>query len=85
MIASNPVQEDQLFQWVKDLGLRVSHETIRNVFEKQKYSSRGVRKTPAISAKFIKVTTIMSLLSEYWDEVIFENETKIMQNYHLRP
>ena len=27
----------------KDLGLRVSHETIRNVFEKHKYSSRVAR------------------------------------------
>ena len=34
----------------KDLGLRVSHETIRNVLEKHKYSSRVPRKKPLLSA-----------------------------------
>ena len=35
----------------KDLGLRVSHETIRNVLEKHKYSSRVARKKPLLSVQ----------------------------------
>ena len=34
----------------KDLALNVSHETIRNVLEKHKYSS-SVARTPAVSTK----------------------------------
>ena len=34
----------------KDLGLRVCHETIRNVLEKHKSSSRVARKKPLLSA-----------------------------------
>ena len=60
----------------KDLGLRVSHENIRNVLEKYKYSSRVARKKALLSA--------LSLSLEYWD-VIFSDETKIMLYYHAEP
>ena len=74
----------------KDLGLRVSHETIRNVLEKHKYSSRVARKKPLLSAQNVEkrlrfATEHVSLPPEYWDDVIFSDETKIMLYYHDRP
>ena len=64
----------------KDLLLRVSHETIRNVLEKHKYSSKVTRKKPLLSAQNVEKslrfsTEHVSLPPEYWDDVIFSNET----------
>ena len=75
------------FQVEKDLGLRVSHETIRNVLEKHKYSSRVARKIPLLSAQNVEkrlrfATEHISLLPGYWDDVIFSDGTKIMLYYH---
>ena len=55
----------------KYLGLRVSHETIRNVFEKHKYSSRVARKIPLLSAQNVEksfrfATEHVLLPPEYW-------------------
>ena len=60
----------------RGLGLRVEKETIRNVLEKHKYSSRVVRKKPLLSAENVEkrlrfATEHISLPSEYWDDVIF--------------
>ena len=72
-------------QQEKDLGLRVSHEAIRNVIEKHKYSS----KTPAVCTKYRKelrfATEHVSNPPEYWNDVIFSDETKIMLCYHNGP
>ena len=38
----------------KDLVLHISHETIRNVLEKHKYSSRVARKKPLLSAQNVE-------------------------------
>ena len=38
----------------KDLGLRVSHETIGNVLEKHKYTLRVSRKKPLLLAQNIE-------------------------------
>ena len=64
-----------------DLGLRVSHQTIRNVLEKHKYSSRAARKKPLLLAQNVEkrlrfATEHVSLIPEYLDE------TKIMLYYH---
>ena len=77
-------------QVVKDLGLRVSHETIRSVLQKHKYSSKVARKTPLLSAQNVKkrlrfATKHVSLRAEYWDDVIFSDETKITLYYHDGP
>ena len=42
------------FQVEKYLGLRVSHETIRNVLEKYKYSSRVAGKKHLLSAQSVE-------------------------------
>ena len=42
------------FQVEKNLGLRSSHDTIRNVLEKHKYSSRVARKKPLLSAQNVE-------------------------------
>ena len=67
----------------KIFGLSVSHETITNVLEKQKYSSRVARKRPLLPAQNVEkrlrfVTEHVSLPAENWDNVIFSDETKIM-------
>lgn len=77
-------------QMEKDFGLRVSHETIRNVLQKHKYSSRVARKKPLLSAQNVEkrlrfATEYISLPLEYWDDVIFSDETKIMLYYHDGP
>ena len=74
----------------KYLGLRVSHETIRNVLEKHKYSSRVSRKNPLLLAQNVEsklgfATEHVSLSPEYWDNVIFSDEMKIILYYHDRP
>ena len=71
----------------KDLGLHVSHETIRSVLQKLKYSSRVARKKPLLSAQNVKkrlrfATEYVLLPPEYWHDVIFSDETKIMLYYH---
>ena len=42
------------FQVEKDLGLCVSHETIRNVHAKHKFSSRVARKKPLLSTQNVE-------------------------------
>ena len=74
----------------KDLGLSVSHETIRNVLEKHKYSSKVARKKSLLSAQNVEkrlrfATENVSLPPEYWGDVIFSDETKIMLYYHDEP
>ena len=48
--SSQPSTRGLALQVEKDLGLRVSHGTIRNLLEKHKYSSRVARKIPLLSA-----------------------------------
>ena len=75
----------------KDLGLRVSYETIRNVLEKHKYSSKVTRKKPLLSAQNVDKRLqfasehVSSFPAEYWDDDIFSDETKIMLHYHNGP
>ena len=74
----------------KDLGLRVSNETIRNVLEKHKYYSRMARKKPLLLAQNVEnrlhfANEHVSLPPKYWDDIIFSDETKIMLYYHERP
>ena len=70
-----------------DFGLRISHKTIRYVLEKHKYISRVARKKPVLSAQNVEkrlrfATKHVSLSPEYWDDVIFLDEMKIMLCYH---
>ena len=71
----------------KDLGLRVSHETIRNVLEEHKYSSRVATKKLLLSAQNVEkrfrfATEHVSLPPEYSDrDAIFSDQTKIRLYY----
>ena len=71
-----------------DLGLRISHETIKNVHEIQKYSSIVTRKKPLLLSQNaenrLRFPTEHVALppAEYWDDVIFSDETKIILYYH---
>ena len=77
-------------QMEKDLGLRVSHETIINVLQKQKLSSRMARKkAPAVNTKCKKrlqfSTEHISLPPEYWVDVMLSDQPNIMLYYHDGP
>ena len=58
----------------KDLA--ASHENIRNVLEKHKYSQRVARKIPLMLEQNVEkrlrfATEYVSFPPEYWDDVIF--------------
>ena len=77
-----------VLQVEKDLGLRVSNETIRNVFEKNTNILQEARKKLLMSGQKVEkrlrfTTEHVSLPPEYWDDVIFSDETKIMHYYLL--
>lgn len=68
----------------------VSHETIRQTLLKHKYSSRSARKKPLLSAANVEKRlsfAVQNLLHpvDYWDDVIFCDETKIMLYYNDGP
>ena len=74
----------------KYLGLRVSRENIRNVLEKHKYSTSTARKKLLLAAQNVEkslrfAAEHVSLPPEYWDDVIFLDEMKIMLYYHDEP
>lgn len=74
----------------KDCGVQISHETVRKVLLEHKYSSRVARKKPLLSTfninkrfSFAKEHVLYPI--EYWDDVIFCDETKIMLYYNEGP
>ena len=67
-------------QMEKDLRLRVSHESIRNVLQKHKYSSRVARKKALLSAKNVEKRLRIAT-----DDVIFSDESKVFMYYHYEP
>lgn len=74
----------------EECGVKVCHETIRQTILKNKYSSRVARKKPLLSAaniekRFSFANTNVSHPTEYWDNVIFCDETKIMLYYNDGP
>nr|AAA88882.1 Tc1-like transposase [Drosophila virilis]CAA89219.1 Tc1-like transposase [Drosophila virilis] len=73
-----------------DCNKTVSHETVRKVLKMHKYSSQIARKKPLLSAVNIQRRLNFSITNvnkpaEYWDDVIFCDETKIMLYYHDGP
>jgi len=73
-----------------DCNKTVSHETIRKVLNTHKYSSHVARKKPLLSAINIDRRLKFSIANanrpaEYWNDVIFCDETKIMLYYHDGP
>lgn len=73
-----------------DFGVIISHETVRNVLQKQQYFSRTARKKPLLSANNIEKRYTFAIEhvrfgAEYWDDVIFCDETKLMLYYHDGP
>lgn len=74
----------------EECGIVVSHETVRQVILRHKYSSRSARKKPLTSAENVKkrlsfATKLISEPIDYWDDVIFCDETKIMLYYNDGP
>ena len=74
----------------EELGVIVCHETVRKTMIKNKYSSRAARKKPLLSAaniqkRFSFAVRNVSQPVEYWDDVIFCDETKIMLYYNDGP
>lgn len=74
----------------EECGTVVSHETVRQLILRNKYSSRVARKKPLLSKvnveKRITFAVNMSIKPDnYWDEVIFCDETKIMLFYNDGP
>lgn len=74
----------------EECGVVVSHETIRQVMKKNKYTSRVARKKPLLSAQNIEKRLSFATLhigkpSDYWDDVIFCDETKMMLYYNDGP
>ena len=71
-----------------DLGLRITHETIRNVLEKHtNILQEWLRKKALLSPQNVEkrsqfATELFSLPMEYWDNIIFSAETKVMLYYH---
>lgn len=68
----------------------VSHETVRKVLKANQYSSHVARKKPLLSKVNIEKRLSFAVAnfdqaSEYWDDVIFCDETKIMLYYHDGP
>lgn len=78
------------FDLQKDCRVDVSHETIRKTLIDHKYSSKTARKKPLLSVQNIskRLTFAVkhdSLPTEYWNDVIFCDETKIMLYTHDGP
>lgn len=74
----------------EELGVIVCHETVRQTIMKNKYSSRAARKKPLLSAaniekRFSFAIRNVSQPNEYWDDVIFCDETKMMLYYNDGP
>ena len=85
MTIRNPV-----LQVEKGLRLSVSHENIRNVLKKYKYSTRVARNKQLLSAQNVEkrlkfAIEHISLPPEYWQDLIFLDERKIMLYHHDGP
>jgi len=74
----------------EECDLVVSHETVRQAILRHKYSSRVARKKPMLSLvnvekRFSFAVNMIGQPAEYWDDVIFCDETKMMLYYHDGP
>lgn len=74
----------------EECGVVVSHETVRQAILKNKYSSRAARKKPLLSSANVDkrlsfAVMNVSLAADYWDDVIFCDETKMMLYYNDGP
>nr|pir transposase - fruit fly (Drosophila melanogaster) transposon element S [Drosophila melanogaster] len=74
----------------EECHLTVSHETVRQVILRHRYSSRVARKKPLLSEINIEkrhsfAVSMMDHAEEYWDDVIFCDETKMMLFYNDGP
>jgi len=74
----------------EECDLVVSHETVRQAILRHKYSSRVARKKPLLSPVNVekRLTFAVSMINqpiEYWDDVIFCDETKMMLYYNAGP
>lgn len=74
----------------EECNIVVSHETVRQAIMRNKYSSRVARKKPLLSAENVNrrlsfATMFVSQPTDYWNDVIFCDETKIMLYYNDGP
>lgn len=91
-IKSNPqISTRTLAKELKEeCGVDVSHETIRQAILRHGYSSKVARKKPLLSStnvekRFCFALTMLRHPEEYWKDVIFCDETKIMLYYNEGP
>lgn len=73
-----------------ECGVVVSHETVRQAILREHYSSRSARQKPLLSEQNIQkrlkfASEYISKPDDYWDDVIFCDETKIMLYYNDGP
>ncbi|XP_046868443.1 uncharacterized protein LOC124460893 [Drosophila willistoni] len=73
-----------------ECDLVVSHETVRQAILRHKYSSRVARKKPLLSAVNVEkrltfATSMLNRHADYWEDVIFCDETKMMLYYNDGP
>lgn len=74
----------------EELGVVVCHETVRQTLIRNKYSSRAARKKEILSAANVEKRLSFATLNvlhpnDYWDNVIFCDETKMMLYYNDGP
>lgn len=74
----------------EECGVLVSHETIRQFLKNNQYTSRVARKKPLLSAQNVEKRLSFARMyigkpNDYWDDVIFCDETKIMLYYNDGP
>lgn len=74
----------------KECGIAVSHETIRQVIKRNQYTSRVARKKPLLSSENIEKRLKFSRKyigepNDFWIDVIFCDETKMMLYYNDGP
>lgn len=75
---------------LEECDIVVSHETVRQTLIKNKYSSRVARKKPLLSTRNIEkrysfALNYISQPVDYWDDVIFCDEVKVMLYYNDGP
>jgi len=91
VIANPRISVRSLAQDIRqECDLVVPHKTVRQVILRHRYSSRVARKKPLLSEVNIEkrhsfAVSMMDHAEEYWDDVIFCDETKMMLYYNDGP
>ena len=89
MIARNPIREDQLFKRKKAQGyiflMKPADMCLKNTNILQEWLGKNPWYQHKIQKRDYNLLPITICYPEYWDDVIFSDETKIMLYYHDGP